>query len=281
MRTELIPVGDVELHVVRLGVPRDGVPPVVVLHGGPSWDHSYLLPGLVPLAAHREVIVYDLRGCGRSSRDLPIEAYQPQAIVDDTRGLIEKLGFERVDLLGFSTGGQVAQLFVEAHPGLVRRLVLASTTAYGDVGEHLAGWPEYQRRAAEAEPVPDFLEPLQWTVRHARSGATTAIWNLDRLGEYRRLLDAIVFSGDWLAPWREGRLGPWRPADPAKVLREWGGPLLILHGEQDMGFPLPVAERLHEEVPGSVLAVVPAAGHMAHFENPALWAGNVTLFLDK
>lgn len=280
MRTDLIPVGDVELHVVRLGAHRAGVPPLVVLHGGPSWDHSYLLPGLVPVAAHREVIVYDMRGCGRSSRDLPIGAYQPQAIVDDTRGLIEKLGYDEVDLLGFSTGGQVAQLFVEAHPGLVRRLVLASTTAYGDVAEHLADWPEYERRVAAADPVPDFLAPLQWTVRSARSGALTAIWDLARLAEYRRLIDRIEFTGDWLEPRRQGLLGPWRPADPAAVLREWGGPVLILHGEQDMVFPLPVAERLHEEVPDSALAVIPAAGHMAHFENPALWAGNVTIFLE-
>ncbi|HEY1180380.1 MAG TPA: hypothetical protein VGF17_29850 [Phytomonospora sp.] len=50
-------------------------------------------------------------------------------------------------------------------------------------------------------------------------------------------------------------------------------------GDHDMGFPLPLAEMLHEEVPGSVLAVIPAAGHMAHFENPALWAGHVNGFL--
>ncbi|GIG68674.1 alpha/beta fold hydrolase [Phytomonospora endophytica] len=276
---ELIPVGDVSLHVRRLGEPVPGRPPLVVLHGGPSWDHSYLLPGLVPLARSGEVIAFDMRGCGRSTRDLPAERYQPDLVVEDTLRLIDALGHDTVDLLGFSTGGQVAQLFVEAHPARVRRLVLASTTAYGDVSEHLADWPEYERRTATVTDPPADCTDLQWTVHDARSGAVTAIWDLGRVDDYLRLLDGVRFTGDWLAPWRRGLLRPWRPADPARTLREWGGPVLILHGEQDMGFPLPLAERLRDAVPGSVLAVIPAAGHMAHFENPALWAGHVAVFL--
>lgn len=275
-----IPVGDgVSLHVRRLGEPRPGRPPLLAVHGGPSWDHSYLLPGLEPIAARREVVAFDMRGCGRSTRDLPVEAYQPDLVVEDIRRLIDALGHDTVDLLGFSTGGQVAQLFTEAHPERVRRLVLASTTAYGDVSPYLADWPEYERRAAMATEPPADCTDLQWTVHHARTGAVTAIWDLGRLDAYLRLLDGVVFTGDWLAPWRRGLLRPWRPADPAAVLREWGGRVMILHGEQDMGFPLPLAERLHEAVPGSVLAVIPAAGHMAHVENPGLWVRHVRMFL--
>lgn len=279
-RGELTPLGtDVSLHVRRLGVPMPGSPPLVAVHGGPSWDHSYLLPGLEPVAVRREVVAFDMRGCGHSTRDLPAGEYQPDLVVEDMRRLLDVLGHDTVDLLGFSTGGQVAQLFTEAHPERVRRLVLASTTAYGEVAEHLADWPEYERRAALVTEPQEGCTDLQWTVHHARSGAVTAIWDLGRLNDYLRLLDDVEFTGDWLAPWRQGLLRPWRPADPAETLREWGGPLMILHGEQDMGFPLPLAERLHKAVPGSELAVIPAAGHMAHFENPALWAAHVTMFL--
>jgi pimeloyl-ACP methyl ester carboxylesterase len=65
---------------------------------------------------------------------------------DDLARLIATLGHDQVDLLGFSTGGQVGQLFVEAHPELVRRLILASTTAYADVDRYLEGWQDYERR---------------------------------------------------------------------------------------------------------------------------------------
>ncbi|TQL77045.1 pimeloyl-ACP methyl ester carboxylesterase [Stackebrandtia endophytica] len=242
-RTEMVPVGDVSLCVHRLGIGLGGRP-LVVLHGGPSWDHSYLLPGLEPLAANREVIAFDQRGCGRSSRDLPITAYQPEHIVADTARLLAALRIDKVDLLGFSTGGQVAQLFVQAHPKKVGRLVLASTTAYRDFGQHLQGWPEYRRRVATIPPTPSGLNDLEWTEHDAAANAVTAIWDLARLPEYRRVLDQVRFSGDWLAPWQQGLLHPWRPEDPEQVLREWGHPVLILHGEHDMGFPVQVAHRL-------------------------------------
>ncbi len=102
--------------------------PLVVIHGGPSWSHHYLNPGLRLVGEHRHVIAPDLRGCGHSSRDLPLTQYQPELAVQDMIDLIDVMGFEQVDLLGFSTGGQWAQLLVEKYPDLVRRLVLASTT---------------------------------------------------------------------------------------------------------------------------------------------------------
>jgi len=277
-RTETVAVGDVSLFVRRLGVGR-GHHPLVVLHGGPSWDHSYLLPGLEPLATKREVLAFDQRGCGRSSRDLPITSYQPEHIVADTARLLAALGFDRVDLLGFSTGGQVAQLFVQAHPDKVRRLVLASTTAYRDFGQHLQSWPEYQQRVTTIPPTPSGLDDLEWTEHDAAASAVTAIWDLAKLPRYRHLLDQIRFSGDWLAPWQQGLLHPWRPEDPEQVLRDWGRPVLILHGEHDMGFPIQVAHRLHHAVPNSELAVL-QAGHMAHFELPDAWSRQVAAFLD-
>ncbi|MGL4831878.1 MAG: alpha/beta fold hydrolase, partial [Propionibacteriaceae bacterium] len=52
------------------------------------------------------MIAPDLRGCGNSSRDLPLTQYQPELAVHDMIDLIDVMGFEQVDLLGFSTGGQ-------------------------------------------------------------------------------------------------------------------------------------------------------------------------------
>ena len=257
MTTETFSVNGVRLFVRRLPGPSGTEPPLVAIHGGPSWDHSYLLPGLRPIACHRTVIAFDLRGCGRSSRDLPIDAYQPEHLVADLVALLDHLGLDHVDLLGFSTGGQVAQLFVRDHPGRVRRLVLASTTAYGDVGDLLTCWDEYERRAAMVSPQPPELDDLQWTEHRAFSGAPTAIWNLDRRAEYETLLSNVLFSGDRLAPWRRGLLRPWRPEDPPAVLRAFGRPVLIVHGEHDMGFPVELASRLHRAVPHSTLAVIP------------------------
>jgi pimeloyl-ACP methyl ester carboxylesterase len=125
----------------------------------------------------------------------------------------------------------------------------------------------------------DLAEDSQVTIRWAVEAAPTAIWNLQRLDEYLTLLGKVCFSGNWLTPFREGRLHPWRPNDPEQVLRDFGGPILILHGAQDMGFPVQVAERLHEAVPATQLRIIDEAGHMAQFDQSQAWATAVIDFL--
>jgi pimeloyl-ACP methyl ester carboxylesterase len=285
--TRTVAVGAVDLFVRTLRTEQSEEPPLVVIHGGPDWDHTYLLPGLMPVAARRHVILFDMRGCGRSTRDLASTEYQPEFVVGDIAGLVEALGHDRVDLLGFSTGGQVAQLLIEAHPDLVRRLILASTTAYPHVEQYVEGWAEYERRRSLAVPPPEWarfadgedLSDSQVATRWAVEAAPTAIWDLRRLDEYLTLLGRVSFSGDWLTPFREGRLHPWRPNDPEQVLRDFGRPILILHGRQDMGFPVQVAERLHEAVPAAQLRIIDEAGHMAHFDQSQAWSTAVIDFL--
>jgi pimeloyl-ACP methyl ester carboxylesterase len=65
----IVDLGGVSLFVRRYGDP--GAPVLLGIHGGPGWDHSYLLPAMGDLAGIRQVVLFDLRGCGRSSRDLP------------------------------------------------------------------------------------------------------------------------------------------------------------------------------------------------------------------
>jgi pimeloyl-ACP methyl ester carboxylesterase len=288
-RTSVVSLGGVDQFIREMGPDCFASPPLVVVHGGPDWDHTYLLPGVAPVSQHRHVILFDMRGCGRSTRGLGPDGYQPEFVVEDLAQLIRALGHDVVDLLGFSTGGQVAQLFVEAHPGLVRRLILASTTAYADVDQYLAGWQEYERRLrmkvarpawAECRPGEDD-EDVRRTVQWALDAAPTAIWDLDRLDDYLHLLGGVAFSGEWLGPFREGRLHAWRPTNPEQVLRDFAGPILILHGAQDMGFPVQAAQRLHDAVPSASLRVIDRAGHMAHFERPEAWSSALLDFLSS
>jgi pimeloyl-ACP methyl ester carboxylesterase len=147
MRDSLVDVGDVTLFVRELGQ-RSEKPSLVVIHGGPDVGHGYLLPGFEPLARDHHVVLFDFRGCGRSTRGLPDDDLQPEYVVQDTHRLIDKLELGQVDLLGFSTGGRAAIGFVDEHPEQVRRLVLASTSAYtsADNARYLADWDEYHRR---------------------------------------------------------------------------------------------------------------------------------------
>jgi pimeloyl-ACP methyl ester carboxylesterase len=272
MGESLVDVGNVTLFVRELGR-RSDRPSVVVMHGGPDVGHGYLVPGFEPLAGDHHVVLFDFRGCGRSTRGLPADELQPEYVVADTHRLIERLGLGVVDLVGFSTGGRAAMQFVDKHPEQVRRLVLASTSAYSlaEAANYLADWPEYERR-----------QRIEDEANGALRNSTVFVWDLERAPAYLQLLQSL---GDDLGDWSEerainGLMHPWCPGDPEQILREFAKPILILHGEKDMGFPVQLAHRLHSAVP-SDLQVIPDTAHMCHFERPLFWADHIRTFLDR
>lgn len=263
-------LNDVTLFVRELGERRPDQPSLLVLHGGPDIGHSYLLPGFEPLAHDHHVVLFDFRGCGRSSRGLAEDALQPENVITDAHQLAERLGLGVVDLLGFSTGGRAAIEFVRRYPDRVRRLILASTSAYpaSDAEPYLRDWPEYQRR-----------RQLEADADGALRTSTIFVWDLDKAPDYLAMISNLD-DGDWsYERYVDGRMHPWVNGDPEAILRDFGRPVLILHGARDMGFPLPLAERLHTALSNSELAVIPEAAHMCHFERPEMWGGRIRAFL--
>ncbi len=86
----VVRLNGVDLFVRRFGH-RD-LPVLMVIHGGPTWDHSYLLPTVADLVDTAQVVLFDLRGCGRSHRTPPIgdlaeSRLQPPLLADDVAAL--------------------------------------------------------------------------------------------------------------------------------------------------------------------------------------------------
>lgn len=265
-----IEVGGVTLFVRQLGERQPNRTSLLVLHGGPDVGHSYLLAGVRLLAHDHHVVLFDFRGCGRSSRGLPSEALQPEFVIDDAHELIEALGLGQVDLLGFSTGGRAAIEFVSRFPDAVRRLILASTSAYSSSARDasMTDPEEVLRRHAMEDAAGGALR-----------GSSLALWNLDLQPAY---LASIVDldEGDWsFDRWLKGEMHPWVNGDAEKILRGFTGDTLILHGEKDMQFPVQLAERLHRALPGTELRIVEDAGHLCHCEKPRTWAKHIQAFL--
>ena len=296
MGTATFDGGDgVLVNGVRLFVRRFGDPALhllVVIHGGPTWDHSYLLPAVARLADVAHVVLFDLPGCGRSHRtaphgDLPEDRLQPESLADTVAALIHDLGHPAADVLGFSYGGRLAMRLVERHARAIRRLVLASTTAYTGFEPQLHALAAYRQRAALCTAVsfddPGLTGPqapdgaLSRAMAHA--DAPLQIWRLDRLDAWRRVLDQVRFTNDFNRLYATGALRPAAGDNAAEVLHAWGRPVLILHGARETCFPIAVARRLHTELPTSTLAEIPDAGHMTHFDNPTPWLAAVRRFL--
>jgi pimeloyl-ACP methyl ester carboxylesterase len=178
---------------------------------------------------------------------------------------------------------------IDQHPGLVRTLIVASTTAYQDYEHEREVSPDYQARSPMCTEVawddPELTAPdapdgaLSRAMAYA--GAPCDVWRLDRLEEWHRALAAIRFSSDWNAPHAAGQLRPGVPEHAERVLKDWGGPVLVLQGSHEMAFPITLARRLHAALPASTLAEIPDAAHMAHFDNPQAWLSAIRAYLRK
>ena len=103
--------------------------PLILLHGGLAAGEMFE-PILPALAADHQVIVPDLQGHGRTADiDRPVDV---RLMADDVAALIDHLGLDRPDIVGYSMGGGVAFFTAVKHPEKVRRLVVASTNVRRD-----------------------------------------------------------------------------------------------------------------------------------------------------
>jgi pimeloyl-ACP methyl ester carboxylesterase len=175
---------------------------LLVIHGGPDWDHSYLREPLDRLAGRHRLILPDLRGCGRSTRGPGDGQYTPDAATGDLAVLLAALGVTGADVLGFSYGGLLAQRLALAAPHRVRRLITASSSVLPVPPGAFEGWAERDRRTAAAKRVwSDLaLSGPDLTRAAAIAQAPADLWRWDAMAGYPARLQRIRFSAEWLRP---------------------------------------------------------------------------------
>ena len=106
-------------------------PTLLLLHGGPGFDHSAFKPAFSTLTDVAQIIYLDHRGNGRSGYGDP-STWNLAQWGDDVRGFCDALGIEKPIVYGVSFGGFVAQSYATRHPGHPGKLVLVSTAARPD-----------------------------------------------------------------------------------------------------------------------------------------------------
>jgi len=122
MGTKNIRIGELNFYVVDEG----SGPAALLLHGFP--DSSDLWRNQIPVLvdAGLRVIVPDLRGFGESDKPIEVEAYALPVILQDTLGLLDKLGIERAHVVSHDWGAAVGWLLAALHPDRVNRFVALS-----------------------------------------------------------------------------------------------------------------------------------------------------------
>jgi proline iminopeptidase len=122
-------------------------PTLVLLHGGPGYDHSGFKPAFSRLADVAQIVYYDHRGHGRSARR-PREEWTLDVFADDVVRLCDALGIVRPIVLGQSFGGFVAQRYIARHPAHPSKVILSSTSPHLGLERKLAMFERLGGRAA-------------------------------------------------------------------------------------------------------------------------------------
>ena len=103
--------------------------PVVVVHGGPAMDHSYLLPQLARLGKGYKLIFYDQRAMGKSSEQVDSSSMTMDNFVEDLEGIRKAFNLGKMNLMGHSWGGLVSMFYAVKYPDHLNTLILCNTTA--------------------------------------------------------------------------------------------------------------------------------------------------------
>jgi proline iminopeptidase len=243
-------------------------PTLVVLHGGPGFDHGYLRPGLAPLAADAQLVFVDLRGQGRSA-PAPVESCTLEQMADDVAELCGTLGIDRPVVFGHSAGGFVALQLALRHTALPGGLVLSRTA------------PTLAR-------LPDPDPPASLAERAGAEAAAVAasLFQGDFSAATGEAFERLVFP-HYAAPGHEdvpGRLMALSSLnteisshffaqlasayDIRPHLGEINVPTLVIVGAHDWVCPPVAGSAIASAVPGSKLVVLPDAGHFGFSETP-------------
>jgi pimeloyl-ACP methyl ester carboxylesterase len=110
-------------------------PTLILLHGGPGFDHSGFRPAYSALADVAQIVFLDHRGNGRSDPGTS-ETWNLAQWGDDVRGLCDALGIANPIVLGVSFGGMVAMAYATRNPDHPAKLILVSTEAAGTSYRH-------------------------------------------------------------------------------------------------------------------------------------------------
>ncbi len=225
-------------------------------------------PVAAPLAKRHRLIIPGLRGCGRS-RHLP-PPYSVKRQAADLAALLDRLGIEAADALGYSQGGPVVQQLALDYPAKVRRLILSNTYAYN--------------MATIKERIEGHVVPLLIRLFGIRLFVKLLIsQGLKQIPKEQAAWVANLIARTWGEADPKSIALMWREAmafDSRSRLREIRCPTLIIAGSHDNAVPLHHARMLHAGIAGSKLAVIPAADHALLWTHPDQWLEAVNGFLD-
>ncbi|HEX3283378.1 MAG TPA: alpha/beta hydrolase [Mycobacterium sp.] len=254
--TKSVSVGGTRFVYRQLGI-NTGVPVIFLNHLAANLDNWD--PRVVDgIAAKHRVITFDNRGVGATEGKTPDTI---EAMAKDAIAFIHAMGFEQVDLLGFSMGGMLSQVIAEQEPTLVRKIILAGTGPAGGEGIVNVTKLSYLDTFHAFVTLKDPKELLFFTrTANGKSEAKAFIKRLkERTSDRDKAVTIRAFQTQLKAihTW-----GLQKPADLSTIQQ----PVLVANGDDDRMVPTSNSYDLARRLPNATLRIYPDAGHGGIFQ---------------
>lgn len=250
--------------------------PLFVVSGGPGSDHRYMRVGgsFDRIAQNRPVVMFDQRGTSRSG---PVTG-EPRLAqwVEDLEAVRAGVGADKIDVLGHSFGGIFAMAYAERFGDHLQSVIFANSTA-SSIAE---------TKSILAEVFPDRIE--EWRRTRASlpprfKASAIEILSAMEFVDTRRAEEYINAVADFTynIEVNNALRRDMADVDFTQVVSSLSIPVLVLHGRYDPVIAPSSAWRLHRQIPGSELVILPATGHLPFAEVPNVFVRTVERFLDQ
>lgn len=250
----LAKAGEVELDYQRGG---NGPPLLMIMGLGGTyahWDERFL----EDLKRDHEVIIYDHRGVGKSTR--VSEPFTIAQLAQDASALLGALEIGNAHVLGFSMGGMVAQELALSHPEQTDRLVLASTYCGGAESKRSRSTALSRLAEAGASGDRELATQVAWEINVSPEFAQNeqARERFFEIASRRRVAFVVL----------RAQVNAIMAHDTSERLPSLTLPTLVIHGTADEMVPVENGRLIASLVPDSRLEILDGAGHLFFWEVP-------------
>jgi proline iminopeptidase len=270
-----VPVGPADLYAREIGRGQ----PIIVLHGGPDFDHTYFVPDMDRLSNSYRLLYYDQRGRGKSADRVQPEAVTLDSEIADLDKVRQYFQLNSTAVLGHSWGAVLALEYVIRHPDRVSRLILMNPAPAS-----AADFTQLRKERAKMGTDLDRLTAIAATdsFRQGDPDTVAAFYRIHFRPALARSedLDKVIaslrasFTKDGILKARkiEDRLTEetWLSPKGYDLLPKLGAvrvPALVIYGDHDF-IPADTASHIAHAIPGARLVTLKDCGHFSYLECP-------------
>lgn len=272
VKTQTINVAGTDFYYRKLGENNSGVPVIFLNHLAATMDNCD--PRIIDgIASKHQIICFDNRGVGATAGKTPRTVAE---MAKDTRAFIHALGYEKVDLVGFSLGGFISQEILLQEPQLVRKAIITGTGPAGGEGIKNVTRITYQDILRGLFSFKDAKTYLFFN--RNENGKRSAKEFLSRLNERKENRDEKMKISNFQRQLKAIHAWGLQAPQDLSVIKQ---PVLVANGDNDRMVPSSNTADLSKRISNSEIIVYKDAGHGGIFQYHEEFVKSALAFLAK